>query len=44
MSHPDETRAPAVMAGAADDLRRQAELTAGEINAAYDRIKTLRKR
>ena len=36
--HPDK------MAGAADDLRRQAERKAGEINAAYDRIKTLRKR
>ena len=36
--HPDK------MAGAAEDLRRQAEHKAGEINAAYDRIKTLRKR
>ena len=36
--HPDK------MAGAAEDLRRQAERKAGEINAAYDRIKTLRKR
>ena len=36
--HPDK------VAGAADDLRRQAERKAGEINAAYDRIKTLRKR
>ena len=36
--HPDK------MAGAAEDLRRQAEQKAGEINAAYDRIKTLRKR
>ncbi|WP_411834081.1 J domain-containing protein [Pseudoxanthomonas mexicana] len=36
--HPDK------MAGAAEDLRRQAEKKAGEINAAYDRIKTLRKR
>ena len=34
--HPDK------MAGAADDLRRQAVRKAGEINAAYDRIKTLR--
>ena len=32
------------MTGAADDLRRQAEKKAGEINAAYDRIKKLRKR
>ena len=36
--HPDK------MAGAAEDLRRQAEQKAGEINTAYDRIKTLRKR
>lgn len=36
--HPDK------MAGAADDLRRQAEKKAGEINAAYDRIKKLRAR
>ena len=36
--HPDK------MAGAAEELRRQAEAKAGEINAAYDRIKTLRKR
>lgn len=36
--HPDK------MAGAAEDLRGQAELKAREINAAYDRIKTLRKR
>ena len=36
--HPDK------MAGAAEELRRQAEHKAGEINAAYDRIKTLRKR
>jgi curved DNA-binding protein CbpA len=28
----------------ADELRRQAEEKAGEINAAYDRIKALRKR
>lgn len=36
--HPDK------LVGAAPELRRQAELRAGEINAAYDRIKTLRKR
>ncbi len=36
--HPDRFN------GAADELRRQAETRAGEINAAYDRIKTLRKR
>ena len=36
--HPDK------MAGAAEDLRLQAEKKAGEINAAYDRIKTLRKK
>lgn len=36
--HPDK------MVGVADELRRQAERKAGEINAAYDRIKTLRKR
>ena len=36
--HPDK------MAGAAEELRRQAEKKAGEINAAYDRIKKLRKR
>jgi DnaJ-class molecular chaperone len=36
--HPDK------MAGAAPELVRQAERKAGEINAAYDRIKTLRKR
>ncbi|HYM87076.1 MAG TPA: DnaJ domain-containing protein [Pseudoxanthomonas sp.] len=36
--HPDK------MSGAAEDLRRQAEKKAGEINAAYDRIKKLRKR
>ncbi len=35
--HPDK------MAGAAPELRQQAEKKAGEINAAYDRIKTLRK-
>lgn len=36
--HPDR------MNGAADDLRRQAEAKAREINAAYDRIKALRNR
>ena len=36
--HPDR------MAGAADELRRQAETKAREINAAYDRIKTLRRK
>ena len=36
--HPDR------MAGAADELRRQAEARAREINGAYDRIQTLRKR
>ena len=36
--HPDR------MAGAADELRRQAEARAREINAAYDRIKTLRRK
>lgn len=36
--HPDK------LAGAATELRRQAETRAGEINAAYDRIKALRKR
>ena len=36
--HPDK------LAGAAPDLRRQAETKAGEINGAYDRIRTLRKR
>ena len=35
--HPDR------MVGAADDLRRQAEAKAREINGAYDRIQTLRK-
>ena len=35
--HPDK------MAGAAQDQRLQAEKKAGEINSAYDRIKTLRK-
>lgn len=36
--HPDK------LAGVAPDLRRQAETKAGEINGAYDRIRTLRKR
>jgi DnaJ-class molecular chaperone len=36
--HPDR------MVGAADDLRRQAETKAREINGAYDRIRTLRSR
>ena len=36
--HPDR------MAGAAEELRRQAEARAREINAAYDRIKTLRRK
>lgn len=36
--HPDR------MNGAADELRRQAEAKAREINAAYDRIQALRKR
>jgi DnaJ-class molecular chaperone len=36
--HPDK------LAGVAEELRRQAEGKASEINAAYDRIKTLRKR
>ena len=36
--HPDK------LAGVAEELRRQAEDKASEINAAYDRIKTLRKR
>jgi DnaJ-domain-containing protein 1 len=36
--HPDK------LVGVADELRRQAEEKAGEINAAYDRIKALRKR
>jgi preprotein translocase subunit Sec63 len=36
--HPDR------MAGTADELRRQAETKAREINAAYDRIKNLRRR
>ncbi len=36
--HPDK------LAGAADELRRQADARAREINTAYDRIKTLRGR
>ncbi|HZH43308.1 MAG TPA: DnaJ domain-containing protein [Lysobacter sp.] len=36
--HPDR------FAGAADDLRRQAETKAREINIAYERIKALRRR
>jgi len=36
--HPDK------LAGAAPELRAQAEKKARQINAAYDRIKTLRKR
>jgi preprotein translocase subunit Sec63 len=36
--HPDK------LAGAAEDLRRQAEIRAREINGAYDRIKALRRR
>lgn len=36
--HPDK------LAGAAPELREAAERKAREINAAYDRIKTLRKR
>jgi preprotein translocase subunit Sec63 len=36
--HPDK------LAGAAEELRRQAEARAREINRAYDRIQTLRKR
>lgn len=36
--HPDK------MGGVAKELRLQAEKKAGEINAAYDRIQTLRKR
>lgn len=36
--HPDK------MSGAAEELRRQAERKAGEINAAYDRIKTMRRK
>jgi curved DNA-binding protein CbpA len=36
--HPDK------LVGVAEELRRQAEQKAGEINAAYDRIQALRKR
>lgn len=36
--HPDK------LTGAADELRRQAEARAREINGAYDRIQALRKR
>ena len=36
--HPDR------LAGAAPELRRQAEAKARELNAAYDRIKKLRRR
>lgn len=36
--HPDK------LAGAAEELRRQAETRARAVNAAYDRIKSLRKR
>ena len=36
--HPDK------LTGVADELRRRAEVKAREINAAYDRIKTLRRR
>lgn len=36
--HPDK------LSGVADELRRQAENRAGEINRAYDRIKALRKK
>ena len=36
--HPDK------LAGAAEELRRQAESRAREINGAYDRIQALRKR
>lgn len=36
--HPDR------MSGAATELRQQAETRAREINAAYDRIRTLRRR
>lgn len=36
--HPDK------LAGAADELRRQAEAKARELNGAYDRIQALRKR
>lgn len=36
--HPDK------LTGVAEELRREAEAKASEINAAYDRIKQLRKR
>lgn len=36
--HPDK------LGGVAEELRVQAERKAGELNAAYDRIKTLRRR
>ena len=36
--HPDK------LVGVAEELRREAEAKASEINAAYDRIKQLRKR
>ncbi len=36
--HPDR------VAGAGEDVRRQAEVRAREINGAYDRIRTLRRR
>lgn len=36
--HPDK------LSGVAEELRRQAETRAREINGAYDRIQTLRKR
>ncbi|MFC5571433.1 DnaJ family molecular chaperone [Lysobacter yangpyeongensis] len=36
--HPDR------MAGAAEELRRRAEVRSREINAAYDRIQTLRRK
>ncbi len=36
--HPDR------LVGVAENLRRQAERKAGEINAAYDRIQTLRRK
>ena len=36
--HPDR------VAGAASELREQAEIRAREINQAYDRIKTLRRK
>ena len=36
--HPDK------LTGVADELRRQAEIRARAINAAYDRIQSLRKR